>query len=434
MNHDASSRPALRAWTAGAHFPPLDGIRGIAILLVLVLHFAEALQPATRFDRAVQHVTGWTWLGVDLFFVLSGFLITGILLDSVDDPQYYRTFYARRALRIFPLYYAFLASLAWIILPAIRIASASGFVHETSTAWMSDGVDSHPGLWLYLTNFTIAVQGWRAAPAFTAALWSLAVEEQFYLVWPAVVRRVTHKTLLLVACAAIPIALCIRTAILHSQWWLPGAWSSEAAYVYPFGRFDTLAMGAAIAIAMRDARLRVHLRRWLPALTLAGLGLILVVLVRRGGFYSWDAAVQRFGMTGTVLAGGSLVAWCVLSRENSLLNRTLNARPLRQFGKYSYAIYILHPLIRWLIQPTYRRYGQLVYGSSIPSFLVYLLLAMSLCLVAGWVSWHGIEKHFLALKVFFPSRGEAAAARSRPSLPRRFTPRTPTAAHEPQAG
>jgi peptidoglycan/LPS O-acetylase OafA/YrhL len=435
MLHDgaASDSSSSDRWRAGAHFRPLDGIRGVAILLVLVLHFAEAIQPATRLDRAFQHVTGWTWLGVDLFFVLSGFLITGILLDSVDDPKYYRTFYARRALRIFPLYYAFLASLAWIVLPAIRLATARGLLHEPSTAWMSDSAASHPGLWLYLTNYTIAVQGWRAVPAFTAALWSLAVEEQFYLAWPAVVRRVTRRTLLLLACAAIPAALCIRASILHAQWWTAGAWSSEAAYVFPFGRFDTLAMGAIIAIAMRDATLRARLRRWLPALALAGTGLITAVLVRRNGFYSWDPGVERLGMTGSVLACGSLVAWCVLSSERSLLNRVLDARVLQQFGKYSYAIYIFHPFIRWLIEPTYRRFAGLTFGSSVPCFLVYVVVAMSICLFVGWLSWHAIEKRCLALKRYFPSHGEVAAARARRSRPHRFTPRTPIAAHELQA-
>ena len=100
--------------------------------------------------------------------------------------------------------------------------------------------------------------------------------------------------------------------------------------------------------------------------------------------------------------------------ERSLLNRMLSVPLLRRFGKYSYAIYILHPLIRWLIQPSYVRYGRLVMGSSLPGFLVYLLVAIALCLLAGWLSWHGIEKHFLALKRFFPSRGEAIEAPAAP--------------------
>ncbi|HEY7898160.1 MAG TPA: acyltransferase, partial [Gemmatimonadaceae bacterium] len=243
-------------WRPDRHFAPLDGLRGIAILLVLIHHFGAVMTPASHVDYLFLHVTGWAWVGVDLFFVLSGFLITGILLESIDDPRYYRTFYARRALRVFPLYYAFLLALSFIILPLIRLLAAHGVV-SVGAEWLGNPVTRQPQIWLYLTNHLIAVRGFAAVPAFTAVFWSLAVEEQFYLVWPTVVRHMQREYLLWFAYAAIVVAFCFRVWIHFS-----GTWSPDAAYVLTLARMDALAVGAVIAMLVRRPDAVVRLRRW----------------------------------------------------------------------------------------------------------------------------------------------------------------------------
>jgi peptidoglycan/LPS O-acetylase OafA/YrhL len=164
--------------------PRLDGVRGIAILLVLVYHLTlyGGMAPNGPFlDRLWRTWTLPLGLGVDLFFVLSGFLITGILLDTKDGPDYFRNFYARRFLRIFPLYYATLAA-TFLLIPAVRL----------DAVWY----------WTYLINYRFADVGWPRV-AYLGHFWTLAVEEQFYLVWPALVFFVPRRVLPWLCVAAV---------------------------------------------------------------------------------------------------------------------------------------------------------------------------------------------------------------------------------------
>ena len=161
-----------------SHLPGLDGIRGLAILMVMFSHFivvGKNLDPLSPFGRFLHS----GYLGVDLFFVLSGFLITGILIDSKITPNYFRVFYMRRALRIFPLYYLLLA-VSWLTVVFITPQDKP----------LLTGVDSMAWFWLYASNIGMAVKGdWLNSPTWVGLghFWSLAVEEQFYLVWPLLV-------------------------------------------------------------------------------------------------------------------------------------------------------------------------------------------------------------------------------------------------------
>src|SRR6185503_19750329 len=172
--------PALRDAAAGtssasrSHVPSLDGIRGLAIAIVLVhngtfiLHGSHATLP-----KVAAAVAAAGWLGVQLFFVLSGFLITGILLDSRTRPQFFRTFYTRRTLRIFPLYYAFLASALFIVPLLANVPD-----------WHATALRNQVFYWTYTSNWANPLG--YAIPGLSH-FWSLAVEEQFYLFWPVVV-------------------------------------------------------------------------------------------------------------------------------------------------------------------------------------------------------------------------------------------------------
>ena len=210
----------------------LDGVRGIAILMVLFYHgFASAMLIApyswSGFPAFVETLAGLGWIGVDIFFVLSGYLITGILLSSAGKPHYFRNFYARRALRILPLYYLVL------IFVAVLYRGAGDYVLL--------GV-------FYLSNF---------APIFGVAalygpLWSLSVEEHFYLMWPWLVSRLKMNGITMLA-VAICVVEPIARAVAFHRWPTPESEFSNLG-LYSWFHFDGLAAGALLACFVRSKR------------------------------------------------------------------------------------------------------------------------------------------------------------------------------------
>jgi peptidoglycan/LPS O-acetylase OafA/YrhL len=192
------------------HLPALDGLRGIAILLVMAFH-RVLLHPGSLERSLLGRLGLCGWVGVDLFFVLSGFLITGILFDTKDRPDYFRRFYFRRTVRIFPLYYGFLLGVLGLGV-ALQATGRSPF--GWGDFWRNQLV-----LWTYTTNLAFAAAGeWYAlAPMLTlTSLWSLAIEEQFYLVWPLLIRRVSRRVGIGICLALVPACLVARWAALKA--------------------------------------------------------------------------------------------------------------------------------------------------------------------------------------------------------------------------
>src|SRR3981081_3459715 len=189
---------------AGMRIRGLDGLRGIAILLVMIYHQTVAVG-STPVDRFVGFWTLSGWVGVDLFFVLSGFLITGILYDSRGSTGYFRNFYARRVLRIFPLYYAVVA-LSLFILPHLP-------------HWKLDSLARINGdelwYWTYLSNFSIGAHS-EFRHGILDISWSLAIEEQFYLTWPILVLLLSRRWLVTLCCALFVLALAWRSALIFA--------------------------------------------------------------------------------------------------------------------------------------------------------------------------------------------------------------------------
>ena len=369
--------------------PALDGLRGIAILAVMLFHFKLYAfgEAGTLAERIYSTVLGLGWAGVDLFFVLSGFLITGILYDSRGQPSYYRVFYARRTVRIFPLYYAALAALFFAIPHGLKLLErerAMLDLLEHATPWFS---------WVYLLNWPMGVYGFATVPGIMQHLWSLSVEEQFYLVWPGVVRNLPRRRLM-VLCAGLvtgAVALRILCHLLDRP---------EGAYLWTFCRTDSLGIGALIALAMRGPADRLTLERYArPVAMAAAAGLVGVVAwagtTATGGFW-----MDTFGILLLAILSGGCLALCLGSPAGNLLAKAMSSPVLRFFGRYSYGLYICHqPVLVALTKSgaVSDRWAGVFHG-KIPAMMAINALGLLLASGAALASWHLLEKHFLKLK------------------------------------
>ncbi len=388
------------------HMLQLDGLRGLAILLVLVYHFAARL--TERFSAFAEPenvvVQGFLklfqagWIGVDLFFVLSGFLITGILCDTKKSGKYFSSFYLRRILRIFPLYYGFLLG-ALVLLPLLWSSSSRKweFLQENQV-WY----------WSYLTNWLCASKGdFNLVSA--GYLWSLAVEEQFYMIWPFVVYFLSRRTLRYVCVSLLLISLTTRIVLA-----VAGV-APVALYTMTCTHLDPLVLGALLALAFRGPQwTEKHLRLFRTTALLSAAGLAALFLAR-GTFKFWTLEVSVVGILLLSLLFGYILIAALLSREATLLYKVLTAVPLRSFGRYSYAIYVFHPLIG-LALAAYFNPSRFQGGTSAMICLLFGFIAVAAAVswMAGFVSWHLYEKHFLKLKKYCSaSKGRDTASESR---------------------
>ena len=363
-----------------AHVPVLDGVRGLAIVMVLTLHFLASNDRTGRpFFDFIAALRSSFWTGVDLFFVLSGFLITGILFDSLQKEGYFRNFYARRALRIFPLYYGFLLVLICLTYPLHLDWQNKQYMLLTYTQ--------------NLGIFTHAYAGFRPA-AFVNLnhFWSLAVEEQFYLVWPVIVFLVRDlRKLLFVALGLSAGALVLRLVMVAH-----GA-SLFGIFVFTPCRMDALLLGGTLALLVRSRWKSVVLRYSVP--TLIALLVVLASIGYHFGSFSEIPFVATFGFTLTALAGCSLIASCLSG--NSVARFCFDNRIMGFFGKYSYGLYVFHysvdaaltvPLRQWLMNIVHSKPGAVILA-AIPVSVASVLVA--------YASYHLYEKRFLDLKRYF---------------------------------
>jgi peptidoglycan/LPS O-acetylase OafA/YrhL len=358
------------------HFPTLDGLRGLAILLVIP-HNADVFGPVSGLLWPAALLAHAGWVGVQLFFVLSGFLITSNLLDTQQAGNYYQSFFARRTLRIFPLYYGTLF-VALIVVPhfvALAPEVAATHVHQV---W----------LWTFLVNwaepFGKAVHGF---PHF----WSLSVEEQFYLVWPFLVHRRSPRSVWTLCTTLIIAALLIRCAMLFA-----GA-RAEEIYMFTICRMDALAAGAAAAALIRMPAAVALLRRYSNKLWITGLvlGLVGAAITDTYALYGSGTFTIGYTLLSVCFALLLLGALAPSSRINAPYHAVLTFAPLRSVGKYSYGMYVFHMLIIMVIGPKI-----LAPLRGLTSFypVLYALVIAVLSYVAAVISYQCYEKHFLKLK------------------------------------
>jgi peptidoglycan/LPS O-acetylase OafA/YrhL len=370
--------------------PVLDGVRGIAILAVLLFHFITPENRVGLVNSTVSWVFAYGALGVDLFFVLSGFLITGILYDARLDEHYFRNFYMRRLLRIFPLYYGVLAIIFLVlpIFPELRGSELSGLREHQAWAW------------LYAVNVYLAIHdGWVLS--YIEHFWSLAVEEQFYLIWPLAVWLLAAKPRVFLTFSFLVAAASFMGRIVAS---VAGAGPVVLEVLTPF-QLDALAIGGFFAVYLRQPGGEAGARRLVVPLALAGLALLVIQLggrhstargnalesLRGGAFHLLLVALLLKGLLGTPSCG---------------LSRFLLSRPLAFLGKYSYGLYVYHHFLSYYFS-SHRTELMLAarLGCSYMTALVLQAAAgMAVSIVLAWLSYEYFEKHFLRLKRYWPSR------------------------------
>jgi peptidoglycan/LPS O-acetylase OafA/YrhL len=384
------------------HLPVLDGVRGLAVLLVLVFHFIGTVPPSGRVEHAIVSVTNYGSYGVELFFVLSGFLITGILYDSHQHPHYFRNFYVRRFLRIFPLYYGVLM-LVFFVAPLIAILQGPTLDYLVQRqAWA----------WLYAVNIYIGIQGdWSFS--YLNHFWSLGIEEQFYLIWPLVVCLLARRPRKLIA-VSLGTALCAMLArligsLMGLSWW--------TTYTLTPFRLDGLALGAFLAVAARQPGGIERLARALPLVVTVVGGLLATT-------YIWTHLISQGGLDLVLPIRAALILmllaclllWALIAPERSVSSRFFCSRIMGLLGTYSYGLYVYHHFISYYLTAN-RTDLELArwLGSHGAAVAMQATLGMLASMALAYLSYELFEKRFLRMKRLFemgkePARGTEASA------------------------
>ncbi|MBK5272301.1 MAG: acyltransferase [Bacteroidia bacterium] len=351
------------------YYPALDGLRGIAILLVVFLH-----------NFGFMNLFFFGWLGVDLFFVLSGFLITDILLNTVGQPNFLRNFYMRRVLRIFPLYY-FALILCLFILPAFPDLHLNVKYYQDNQFWQ----------WTYLQNWLYIFK----QPFGTKMLlhtWSLAVEEQFYLIWPAIILLIKKPKILLLIVISLLIIVGISRFLLWSYHIKDLAYSS----LYTFTRIDGLCIGSMLVLVMRIYP--GFIKKYTAAI-------VLLMAVINFGFYfvnnqhSLTLPYLAFvGYTTFAVLFGLLLYEAAIG-QSKIIQILFNNRFLKFFGKISYGLYVYHWPVYILLFSFFQKWlvKSFDFNNSIAEMISSIIVTL-LALAISVVSYYSLERYFLRLK------------------------------------
>jgi peptidoglycan/LPS O-acetylase OafA/YrhL len=382
----------------------LDGLRGIAVLLVIIVHsdiYFGGPFATGPIAGPLAETFGAGWVGVNLFFVLSGFLITGILYDTRHAAKYFSAFFARRALRIFPLYIGFVALL-------------------TAFAYLSSkGSDGHPfllqdklSLFGFYYNLRVAFFTHAELPNIHH-FWSLCVEEHFYLVWPFAVLLLSRLHLMRLCLVGLLLALVLRTIVVEGGYW------QQIAYLATPCDLDGLLAGAFVALAIREEKARGQLFRYSTPVILLCTAFLLGLLAYQHHFYNFsgpgvDGGLDlTIGITDISILFAAVMAFVLQAPRNSIARRWLEHRWLRFVGRYSYAMYVFHfSILAIIVRLALRLYPA---AAGLPDYETKPGLAIAGALVSlgvAWISYELFEKHFLRLKDRFRPDGDRRDASS----------------------
>ena len=374
LQKDATVRSAFQL---PSHIVQLDGVRALAILAVMLVHSADRL--GTPIARSAFR---YGWVGVDLFFVLSGFLITGILLKARGTEHFFRNFYARRILRVWPLYYVVLA-IGFAIVPSIL----------RHFGLPSQGNDGRPFIIyaLFLQNL------WHSSIPMGSALsvtWSLAIEEQFYFIWPAVVLFFSPRILKWLLLAVLILSPVVRILASHSG--VP----ELAIYVNTLSRLDGLAIGCLLAVCIHAQILtpRQLKRASLGAFLIGGALAVFLTpasITEPASPFAFSALALAFaGFVGLALAAPVGTSW---------LGKVLANRALGYVGTVSYCVYLIHLPIFLFVGRLLKNFKGF-FPQAILGDFVFIVVAFGLSFGVAAVSWHFFEQPILRFKnKFAPS-------------------------------
>ena len=385
-----------------SHIRALDGIRGLATVFVLLSHCY--LMPACFDPEPMKSMSGLRvllfksaelgWIGVDIFFVLSGFLITRGLLQTREDPRYFRNFYARRALRLLPLYYSLLA-FYFLLAPFKHLPGSSYEFNAQNQGYY----------WFYLQN--LLQVGDSIPTGELTHLWSLAIEEQFYIYWPLALLLVPQRHHYRIISAGLSVAVGTRMLSLAADNLHP-----HSMYVFTLARMDGIFVGALLAMALSSAtpalidHVRLIARRTFP---LASLVFVLSVVL--AGHYAesfpvyacdsmYLTLIQQVGFPALALATGSFVALTLLSAVPPLVQRIFESRVLVTIGKCSYGTFILHPWLFGGLTAVGLGWSAFrgILGDNLLADLVYMFCFIIVGFIPGWLTWTFFESRVLKLK------------------------------------
>jgi peptidoglycan/LPS O-acetylase OafA/YrhL len=377
-----------RALRNKGHIAGIDGLRAIAIIFVIFCHANfefGGLAPPNRIDRIFANIFSEGWSGVELFFVISGFLITRILFRTKGSATYYKSFYARRALRIFPLYYVYILFFLFL-LPQI----ANRCLPEINNIWTFWGEPRWPlraSVLFYYYNFVVAAL--HSHLPLVNHFWSLSVEEHFYLLWPLIVASFGRRSLMRICLAGCGLSFILRCWLAHLS-------SGKVdVFVLTPCRLDGIFLGAWLALALADPGDERLVQWWAGRAFAISLVAVTATLI-------WLPLLEYKVFTFSVLFASGLA----LMFKRDWLSRWLDRPLLRALGRYSYGIYMYHMVMLYCITALLHTSKLLAH---IPGWLTKSILSLLIIAITGliaFLSYRFFESFFLGLKSKWPE-GEA---------------------------
>lgn len=380
MSHTSQGSTSEKTLIVGHHYPAIDGLRGFAVLLVIWFHSSyfvtigmEEQLGGITYGYYLLSILGET--GVDLFFVLSGFLITGILIDTAHDKHVFKNFYIRRSLRIFPLYYMVTGLFLIYFFVMIGVENLDVTRALLHLFYLQNWTFEHNQDQFMLLDHT----------------WSLAVEEQFYLLWPLVFLsfyKGSVKDVIFICLSAIAISWGLRIYLSNMEQY-------KWAYFFTVSRMDGLALGALLSVLCARHRGAIEGgMKFLPFVMLALAAGILCLLFSQEAKIDSQHIMIQYGLILFSVLYVSLLAYVFLSKDQNLIKRIFSMKWLREVGRVSYGMYLFH-------NPIMMIGARMLYSYKLPYMQAHLILlgvGLILTFALAFLSYHLFEKRLLGLK------------------------------------